>query len=295
MTWINTPTPLNAEPLGSNSYTMSITGLSASTKYCYRAYFIVDGVEYYGNILTGTTAAISYTAPAVNTGCAYLDYINPSTSIRVSGNCITNNGGAPILEYGVLYTDSAAYATTGNLILPNYPTLISKNALCDNGLMNPFFTDNKLYSLVGLTPNTTYYYRGYAKNAIGTSYGTIKTKITDVAPAPPINIDVNINWNDYSQQGLDDGFGGVYRLYCCNGTLVESCTVSNSKSSTSIWSAPAGCYYVDFTGLEARINYVHVTWDFYWAIAGCCVGWDCCTTCFNSSVTIDAELPMPPM
>lgn len=287
MTWIKKPLPLKAGPLGSNSYTMDITGLTPSTKYEYRAYFIVDGVEYYGDILSGTTASITYTPPTVTTGDAYLDDTNPSESIRITGNTITDKGGAPILEYGVLYTNLAAYATTDKLVLTNYPT-VNKSAMLDDAKMNPYFIDDASYSIKELTPNTTYFYRSYAKNAIGTSYGTIK----NITTSAPINVDVNLRWVNPGQQGSNDGIAGVYRLYCCDGTIVKSKNVPyGSKNITSNWVVSAGCYYVDFTGLKAIINDTRVAeWDFYWNIDNSYSGTDCCTACFNSSVSINARM-----
>jgi len=287
MTWINTPTPLNAGPLGSNSYTMNITGLSASTIYCYRAYFIVDGVEYYGDILTGTTASITYTAPTVITGNAIDVLYN---KFNVVGNKLSSNGGAPIIEYGTLYTQLAHYGNSANLICNNYPANVSKVSTISDVPSIPYeYSGN----ITGLNANTTTYYRAFAKNAFGISYGTVKTQVTEAPPSSDINIDVNITWDMPSQCGADDGFDGAYGLYCCNGILVKSCTASlYTKNLTSNWSVPAGCYYVDFSALNARVNGLYIVWDFYWSIAGCCTGQDCCTTCFNSSVSIYANLPM---
>lgn len=290
MTWINTPTPLNAGPLGSNSYTMNITGLSASTIYCYRAYFIVDGVEYYGDILTGTTASITYTAPTVITGNAIDVLYN---KFNVVGNKLSSNGGAPIIEYGTLYTQLAHYGNSANLICNNYPANVSKVSTISDVPSIPYVYSG---NITGLNANTTTYYRAFAKNAFGISYGTVKTQVTEVRPLPDIYIDVDVIWDNHSECGGDDGFDGTLSLYCCNGTLVNAYEISRySKDRNASWRACAGCYYVDFSALSARINGLNIRWDIYWSIDGGDSGNTLCTTCFNSSVSIDAELPMPPM
>lgn len=287
MTWINTPTPLNAGPLGSNSYTMNITGLSASTIYCYRAYFIVDGVEYYGDILTGTTASITYTAPTVITGNAIDVLYN---KFNVVGNKLSSNGGAPIIEYGTLYTQLAHYGNSANLICNNYPANVSKVSTISDVPSIPYVYSG---NITGLNANTTTYYRAFAKNAFGISYGTVKTQVTEVPPSSDINIDVNVIWDNYPE---DDDLNGRLNLYCCDGALVDACTVPLClKEITVFWTASAGCYYVDFSALFTKIYSHHDIGQMSWCIEGGDSGYTKCTTCFNSSVSIDAELPMPPM
>jgi len=71
----------------------------------------------------------------------------------VTGGNVTSDGGSPIIAKGVCWNTS-----------PN-PTL--SNFFTDEGAGSGIFTSN----LTGLTPNTTYYVRAYATNAVGTSYG----------------------------------------------------------------------------------------------------------------------------
>lgn len=71
----------------------------------------------------------------------------------VTGGNVTSDGGSPITAKGVCWNTS-----------PN-PT--TANSHTDEGPGSGSFTS----TLTGLTPNTMYYVRAYATNAVGTSYG----------------------------------------------------------------------------------------------------------------------------
>lgn len=87
----------------------------------------------------------------------------------VLGGTISDTGGVPILERGIIYS------TTPNVDLENDPRIVAK----DNS--NEFSV-----ALMGLTPNTMYFVRAYAVNKVGTSYGgeiAVTTTISDQAYA----------------------------------------------------------------------------------------------------------------
>jgi hypothetical protein len=186
-TWITAPLLPGPVPLSGTCYNFTISGLSASTIYNYRSYMIVCGVEYYGNIYQIATTSLS-ACPTATTGQAYLS-TNPSTSIRVSGNCITNKGlPAIISEYGIIYTQNPSRSGTSIMCYENTPTCVCKKSLCDDAAMNPYFADYISYAICPLSANTTTYYRAFAKNATGSGYGTIKCIQTDPTPPKQINL-----------------------------------------------------------------------------------------------------------
>jgi hypothetical protein len=150
-------TPLTSGSPGSNTFPYAITGLSASTVYEYQAYMVVDGNPYYGDMLTGTTANISFNSPTVKTGIATSIL---STGFTVSNNCVCTNGGLPIAEYGVLYsqaTSSLCYSTSCKV--PTYSGITTGTSY------------NKTIS--GLAANTMTYFTAFAKNAVGIGCGCI--------------------------------------------------------------------------------------------------------------------------
>lgn len=151
---------LNGTPLGSgftkDLSTFNVTGLSPGTTY----YFNVivrdtggDKTEYVTNQVTTTSLA----APSVTTNTAVSNLT--AFGATVGGNA-TSDGGAAITERGIVY------ATTAN------PTT-SNTKVTELGTTGVFTTN-----LSGLSPNTTYHYRAYATNSVGTSYGSDQTFTT---------------------------------------------------------------------------------------------------------------------
>lgn len=277
MTWITTNTI--SGPLTTDNYNYTITGLSASTKYQYRAYFIVDGVEYYGNILTGTTAA----NPTVTTG--NVSGLTTISGFNVYNNIITNIGGTPIIEHGILYTQQAIYGNSAGLVYTNFPN-VCKASSFSGVTITPYMYSANTNNLI---PDTLTYYRAFARNAKGVGYGTIKTQHA-MLPVNNIDINVNISWNE-NNSDLYDGIGGTLSLRCCNNLVVETHNISNySKNVVVEWNVSAGCYYVDFSGLEARNDDNLILWDLSW-YDGNVYGNSMNSNCYNTSTFITATMP----
>ena len=149
--------PKTADGTGSAAFISNIVGLDEGTTYYVRAYATNDVGTAYGNELTFTTnevtGAVLTTTEATNI---------TSTTATVGGN-ITDAGGGTIIARGVYW------GTTPN------PT-VNKTT---NGASTGSFTAN----LTGLTDGTTYYYRAYATNSSGTTYGqefSFITPVTDI-------------------------------------------------------------------------------------------------------------------
>jgi hypothetical protein len=178
-------TPLTAGSPGSCTFSYTISSLSASTIYEYRAYMVVDGNPYYGNILTGTTLALPTSSPTVCTGVAYGI---TTTSMGVCNNKVNNKGNLPVAEYGYLYTQVPAYGTSGTLIYGS-ASVCKKSSSADIATGTSYFTLST-NCMTSLAANTTTYFRAFAKNACGVGYGTVKTQATN--PIPPTPVTVNL-------------------------------------------------------------------------------------------------------
>lgn len=134
---------------GTGAFTKNVTGLSSNTTYQFRAYAINAAGTGYGSTITITTAG---TAPTVTTD----SIVAGSISVDAFGS-ITNTGGVNATEEGFCWkTNTAGDPTTAD----------SKDAFYGGWGTGPFSK-----TLTGLTQNTTYKFRAYAINTLGTGYG----------------------------------------------------------------------------------------------------------------------------
>lgn len=139
---------------GAGIFTSSLVGLNPNTTYYVRAYATNTAGTAYGNQITFTTA--NPTPPSVLTIAATaVSYFTATTS----GN-VTSIGTAAVTDRGI------CYSTT--------PSPTTANAHISNGTGTGTFT---IY-LSGLAGSTTYHYRAYATNSVGTTYGADLTFTT---------------------------------------------------------------------------------------------------------------------
>jgi len=147
---------------GSGTYTVSITGLNASTTYHVRAYAINSVGASYGDDVSFTTPAPPLATVTTS------DYSAVTYNSATTGGNVTSDGGLTVTARGV------CYSTTSN------PTL--SNSFTMNGSGTGSFTTN----LTDLSANTTYYIRAYATNAAGTTYGDERSFPTLLLPGAPV-------------------------------------------------------------------------------------------------------------
>ena len=143
---------------GTGSFTKEITGLTHSTTYYYKAYATNAAGTSYGQVKSFATTTI--TAPAVQTNAASSISMTGAT---LNGN-VTADGGATVTARGFVYGTSASN--------------LSQNVQSGTG------TGSFTKALTGLSHSTTYYYKAYATNAIGTNYGEVK-QFTTSSPSMP--------------------------------------------------------------------------------------------------------------
>ncbi|MCT6923027.1 S-layer homology domain-containing protein [Metasolibacillus sp.] len=207
----------NGTPLGSgftkDIATFNVTGLSPSTTY----YFNVIVKDAMGNktayTMQSVTTAIPASAPTVTTSTPASNIT--TTEAMVGGNVIAD-GGAAITERGIVY------ATTTN------PTT-SNDKRTTTGSTGAFTAN-----LSGLSPNTTYHYRAYATNSVGTSYGDNQS-FTTVA----LSNNSNLSNLTLSTGVLTPSFASATVGYTVNvATNVESIqvtpTVADSTATVTV-------------------------------------------------------------
>jgi hypothetical protein len=151
--WNTAPTPTTANSKtidgnGTGIFASNLTGLTPNMIYYVRAYATSSAGTAYGNEIAFTTL-LNPVIPVVTTA----SITNLGQSSCTGGGIVTSDGGAVVTFRGVCWGTS-----------PN-PTITNSHTTDGNG------TGVFVSSITGLTPNTLYYFRSYAVNGIGTSYG----------------------------------------------------------------------------------------------------------------------------
>lgn len=134
--------------VGVGGFNSSISGLSPNTTYYVRAYATNSEGTGYGNQVTFTTLANQI--PTVATGAIF----NRTTTTATCGGDIQHDGGSNITVRGVVWSS-----------IQN-PTISLPTKTIDGSGVGGFQS-----IITGLLPGSTYYYRAYATNNVGTAYG----------------------------------------------------------------------------------------------------------------------------
>jgi len=185
--WSTSPNPtigINKKNIGAGigSFTVSIDGLTANTKYFVRAYAISSAGTSYGNEVTFTTAS---TVPIVKT----TSVTEITVASAVIGSSITSDGGQNIIDKGI------CWATNPN------PTIDIRRTSWGSFDGTKTFPD----IIYDLHPSTKYYVRAYAINAVGIAYGDELT-FTTLAVSPII-------FNpDLAYGSVADADGNLYKI-----------------------------------------------------------------------------------
>ncbi|MCF8257648.1 MAG: hypothetical protein K9J06_08850 [Flavobacteriales bacterium] len=164
--WSTSPNPTTADFTaivsgGIGTFNTAISGLQPNTTYYVRAYATNSNGTGYGNEVNFTTNTSNI--PVVNTGA--LGNITSTTAI-LNGS-VTSDGGETIVQRGLCWSTS--------------PNASTSNSFTPNGTGAGSFTS----VISPLQPNTTYYARAYATNAIGTAYGSEVNFTTPSGPSVP--------------------------------------------------------------------------------------------------------------
>jgi hypothetical protein len=196
--------------------------------------FTVKDYAYESNALTqilaGAGSIITGTISLSTTAVSLIDNIS-----ALSGGNITNDGGAVITTRGVCWSTS-----------PN-PTITGSKTL--DGTSTGAYSS----SLSGLSPNTTYYVRAYATNAMDTAYGNEGTFTTTDIPslsttaAPLINSSSAVSGGNITS---DRGAAITARGVCWSTS--PNPTITDSKTNDGIGT---GSYSSFLTGLSPSTTY----------------------------------------
>ncbi len=195
---------------GQGSFAQEVTGLEEKTTYYVRAYATNKAGTYYGN-------QVSFNTPA----CAVEASVTTSTPTNISctsaifGGNVTDEGGANVIEKGIVYSKTDNPTTSQNKI--------------DIGKGTGSFNQE----ITGLEEETTYYIRAYAINSAGTSYGnqvSFTTPACAVVPTVTTRSVTDITPNSASMGG-NVTFDGNAKVTECGVvySISEDPTISDNK------------------------------------------------------------------
>lgn len=210
----------------------------------------LDGIFEYGYLSTNTieeellpkSSEIAVLPPVVITYSA-----TTVTDLYAYGNGrVSSNGGGVILDRGFCYGNTNLDLITGTTTAGNY-------YISDGGTMGS-------YSILisSLNQNTQYYYRAYAKNKAGVSYGdtySFKTLVSSGKGPPTVKTyDANNLTNtsaDLHGYVMDNGsaisqMGFYYDLYPNDPTGINLTLVAN---------IPSGTFFASISSLTSNIPY----------------------------------------
>jgi hypothetical protein len=213
---------------------ISITSDADDTPQGVVADFNGDGVLDVAVSVDGAADKVylSVTLPTVTTTGAS----NVAATTTDSGGNVTSDGGGTISARGVCWSTSTSPDINDNTT--------------SSGTGAGAFTSN----LTGLSPNTTYYYRAYATNAAGTSYGNELSFTTPFAMPTVTTTAISGVTTSAAQSGGDvtddGGDGSVARGVCWNTS--GSPTVADSTTSDG---SGSGTFTSALTGLSPNTTY----------------------------------------
>ena len=214
---------------GPSSFTSSITGLTPGMTYYIRAYATNSiGTVYGGQVSTTTTAIL----PTLTTTA--FSAVTPTTA--TGGGNVTNDGGASVSVRGVCWSTSTN------------PTIADNKT--DNGTGTGSFTS----AITGLKSGTTYYFKAYATNSIGTAYGNQVTTMTIPIPLIVFTTPASAITATTATSGgniIDGGSSNITSRGVCWSTS-QNPTLADNKTNDG---TGAGSFTSSITGLTPGTTY----------------------------------------
>ena len=211
--------PTGGPVSGSWSYLPAAgTSLSNGTNEVVGTFVPTDLVTYAIGTITNQIVVTepSYSVPGVETGPTNSISGLTQTSVKLVGG-ITNLGGTTVTNAG-FYLNTNSMATNG----------VKYSAPGTSFGLGSFSN-----TITGLTPGTSYYYRAFAANSVGTGYGTNEYSFTTPSPSPftYTNNGTGLTITGYT------GTGGVVEIPATIGGVAVTTIGQNAfQSKTSVTS-----------------------------------------------------------
>ncbi len=239
-----TGTKISASTAAVGTFTCSLTGLTAGTKYYVVAFATNSVGPAYGTVLEFTTSPVIL-ATLSTTAVTAITNISAT-----SGGTITSNGGGAITVSGVCWGTSPNPTTSG--------------LHTTDGTTSGSFTSN----ITGLSDGTVYYVRAYATNSAGPAYGTQVQLLTKM-------VDADNNLYNTVVIGTQIWMAENLKTTRLNSDVSIYKVEGNTPASNTEWASltgPAYCYYQDNTSYGETYGALY---NYYTINTGslCPVGW----------------------
>ena len=219
-------------------------------------------VDQFGRIvaypaLSPTGEVLDAMRPSVVTNLSVTDITKVSA---VTGGKVVAPGASPVTECGVCYGTSP------------YPTTQDSHVTA-----TPDADGNYTVTMTGLQPNTTYYVRAYATNAIGTSYGTDFTFTT----RGDANITITGNTDTKTYNGAQQSVTG-YTVTIPDGVNIAASEISGPTVTAQ--GTDVGTYTMSLTAGDFSCS--NTNYDVTFTVAN---GVSLTITRATATVTADAQ------
>ena len=216
---------------GAGTFTTTLTGLTAGTRYFVRSFATnVQGTAYGAeiNFTTLTTATVSATASVTSV----------TGTTASSGGTISADGGTSVIARGIVWGTTSGASTFSTT----------------TGAGTGAYTS----SLNGLSNGTTYFVRAFATNSVGTSYGPELSFATPSTATMSSTTTSTITSSTAILGGVLSSTGGATTTI---GIMYSTASNFGTYSSTTInTNATAGPYTTSVTGLTQLTTYYAKTY-----------------------------------
>ena len=176
---------------------------------------------------------------------------SPVIPPTVSTTAVTCNGPNTATAGGIAYDGGDTITVRGVCWGTLHDPTIAGSKTNDGGGEGRFTS-----TLSGLTANTTYYYRAYATNTLGTSYGLEFTLTTAAAPVLPnvtTSAIININPTFAASGGSVSCDGGSF--VTSKGVCWSTSTAPTTANDKTVNGSGMGSFTSNITGLAGNTTY----------------------------------------
>jgi predicted outer membrane repeat protein len=217
--------------------------------------------KYVNQIETDTVVVLTGLNPYMKQYWRIAALNNTDSLWSVKWSFTTNNVSLPIVITNSVSSITKNSATCGGNVTDEGDSIVTARGVCWSTSSNPIIANSKTTNGTGtgsytsnvteLTPNTVYYVRAYATNAIGTSYGdnVVFTSQANVTTSVIYNITSN---SAYTGGNISvDGNASVTARGICWSTS-QNPTTANSKTTNG---TGTGSFSSTITGLNPNTKY----------------------------------------